>query len=137
MTPLFDRAELEPERSDELLVPVRHSVVFGPEGRGTGENAAERKERLRLLSWEKFSGDVIAAIHARLELLSGRSLDEVITCPWSRVVTCTAECRCEGTGTITVIVMVQHYRQMLTYMGYVAPKKPRQQGRRRRYAFRG
>lgn len=73
------------------------------------ESSSDRAERASAEAWQLLLDAVRRSSTARLTLLSGRPASDQVACPWERITSCDASCRCSGTGAVTVDFLRRHY----------------------------
>lgn len=115
-------------REHDTLIPVRASLYLDAEGQEviSPEQQAnlDRQNEMKL-----FVGDTIRAIYAQLDMLHRRDFHELVSCPSARLLPCTAACKCDGKGVVTVGQLVKQAHDVLAYLG---EGKPPSYTRRRR-----
>lgn len=113
MTRLFALEELAARCSPpEAILRDKHHIPTGPSR--LVESSEERRARQRAEMWEDFLEALRQASVNRLELLLPRRGDDLVSCPWGRLVSCDDACRCGGSGTVTIDFLRDHYEHLVT-----------------------
>ena len=76
------------------------------------ESSTDREARSSTDTWQALLDAVRRSAAARLSLLSGRTNAERVSCPWAPITGCADNCRCGGTGTVTVSFLRAHYEAL-------------------------
>jgi hypothetical protein len=135
MTQLFDRAEFEAALAEQRRKHRVSGVNYDDRRCGIcrrdGHNARSCPDRPRIRipdgkprvvdgrsklneqARKAFYGSIVQAAKARLALLEQRSSIDKLACPWFIVETCTAACRCRGTGEVSVGLYRAHCRKLI------------------------
>lgn len=78
-----------------------------------GESELDRVVRVQMTTKRQFYASIVQAAKARLSLLDRKGRLQKLFCPWKRLTDCTAECRCGGTGEVSVGFLIRHYESMI------------------------
>ena len=76
------------------------------------ESSTNRSARSSTEVWALLLDAVRRSSSSRLELLKGRASGDRVACPWERLTSCDATCRCLGAGTVTVAFLRGHYEHL-------------------------
>lgn len=76
------------------------------------ESSSDRHVRASVEVWQLLLDAVRRSSSARFTLLSGRPAANRVACPWERLTSCDASCRCGGAGTVTVEFLRRHYASL-------------------------
>jgi hypothetical protein len=88
------------------------------------ESSTDRAARSSTEAWESLLDAVRRSSMARLTLLSGRSGTDRVSCPWALSTDCVANCRCGGSGTVTVEFLRKHYATLTDDIELLARPMP-------------
>jgi hypothetical protein len=84
------------------------------------ESSSARRARARQDAWSELIAAVRRSSDARLELLRGRAGSDFVPCPWERLTSCRASCRCCGEKLVTVDFLRRHYTDLSAQIALVA-----------------
>lgn len=76
------------------------------------ESSAERTDRLTAEAWNQLLETIDRSAQARIELFKHREDQDLLGCPWARLTPCSAACRCEGHGKVTIAFLRKHYAHL-------------------------
>jgi hypothetical protein len=112
MTRLFAVEELAVGRtSPQVDARDKQAIPTGPSR--LVESSEERRARQRAEAWKDLLEAIRQSSANRLELLLHRRGDDLVPCPWGRLVPCDAACRCAGAGSVTTNFLREHYAHLV------------------------
>jgi hypothetical protein len=90
------------------------------------ESSTARLDRADSDAWNAFLGTIERSAMARLDLLRNREDGDRLPCCWQRLTRCDGDCRCRGTGAVTVAFLRGHYTHLATEIALFVRPGPAQ-----------
>jgi hypothetical protein len=110
VTQLFSQAQLKVKTRPVRRDGARRRIPTGAPR--LVESSAERADRLIAEAWNQQLEAIDRSAQARIELLKHRGDQDLLGCPWARLMPCSVACRCHGFGKVTIAFLRNHYANL-------------------------